>query len=412
MSLAEGVQGVISYKQYALGTMTATTEDQAPGTSGAQTLRRVASTLNLRKQTYASAEVRPDRQIGDFRHGPRRVDGDISGELSPATYTSFIEAVHRDTKAVGISASQADFTSITASASGSAFTMTGGDPVAKGFLIGDLIRFTGNTAVADNAKNFVITGFSGGSNRVVAVTPAPVDSTISSTFTMIGPGKSTIVPASGHVSRKFAIEVLHQDLGQSRVFTELRATKYALSLPATGMATITNSFLGRDQLSLTGGASPYFIAPAAITTTGIIAAVSGSLLLGGVPVGVVTGLTIQCDLAPTPATVTSQNFAAEVFLSHANVTGQITAYMTDTSFFDNFANEVELELLVRLDTTLAANTPSMVFYLPRIKLGTADLALTGESGQMITSSYQALRFLGVTPGKTSSTIRCVDTDWT
>ena len=93
MPLAEGVQGTIVYKAYASGVIAATTEDLAPGSSDGQTLRRVSSTLNLAKNTYTSAAIRSDRQIADVRHGARHVQGDIAGELSPATYFDFFEAV-------------------------------------------------------------------------------------------------------------------------------------------------------------------------------------------------------------------------------------------------------------------------------------------------------------------------------
>ena len=411
MSLAEGVQGVIYYKAYSSGAIVSNVEDLSPGASGAQTLRRVSSTLNLKKNTYTSAEIRPDRQIFDFRHGARHVDGDIAGELSPGTYFDFFEAVHRDTRAAGANASQSDFTSLAASASALAFTLGSGDPVAKGFLIGDPVRFTGNTASANDGKNFFITSFSGTSNETVHVTPAPVDSSASTTFTMIAPGKHTIVPASGFVSRKFGIEIHHQDLDQSRLFTEVRATKYALSLPATGMSTATFSFMGRDMVDLSGGAAPYFSSnPAAVTTSGIFAAVNGTLLLSGTQVGVVTGITLQCDLAPTAADVVGQNVPAEIFLSRANVTGSISAYLQDTTLFGDFLNETELELMVQLNATSAANSPVNVIYLPRIKLGGADLSLTGESGQTITAPFQALRYIGATPGKANTTIRICDTE--
>jgi hypothetical protein len=222
----------------------------------------------------------------------------------------------------------------------------------------------------------------------------------STTFTMIAPGKHTIVPASGFVSRKFGIEVYHQDLDQSRLFTEVRASKYALSLPATGLSTATFTFMGRDMVDLSGGSAPYFSSsPAGVTTSGIFAAVNGTLLLGGTQVGVVTGITMQCDLTPTAADVVGQNVPAEIFLSRANVTGSISAYLQDTTLFGEFLHETELELMVQLSATSAANSPVNVIYLPRIKLGGADLALTGESGQTITAPFQALRYIGATAGK-------------
>jgi hypothetical protein len=90
MPISEGVQSRIVYKAYSSGSITANSEPDTatdPGTSGGQVLRRVSSSLNLVKDSYQSEEIRTDRQITDFRHGLRRVEGSISGELSPRTAT-------------------------------------------------------------------------------------------------------------------------------------------------------------------------------------------------------------------------------------------------------------------------------------------------------------------------------------
>ncbi len=410
MSLAEGVQGTIVYKAYASGAITANTEDNAPGTSGGQTLRRVSSTLNLAKATYTSAEIRADRQIVDYRHGARQVQGDIAGELSPVTYFDFFEAVHRDTRSAGVTLTEADLTSVAASASGSTFSFGGGDPVSDGLRAGDVMRFSSMAVAANNDRNFTIASFSGTSNRVVHVIPAPTDQTADTGFSLMRPGYATAVPSSGHVSRKFGIEIAHQDLDISRLFTECRLTKYALSLPATGLGTVTFSVMGRGMRTLSAGASPYFVSPAAETTTGIVASVNGALLLNGVAVGVVTGVTLTMDMPAEAASVVGQNFGAEIFLGRNNLTGQITAYLEDTTFIDGFLDETEFELLLQLDTTSDEATPTITLYLPRIKLGGADVALTGEAGQVITANFQALKYVGSTPGKPNTTIRIVDTE--
>ena len=91
---ASGLFKTIAYKAE-------TTFGTAPSASGAQSLRRVQSTLDLTKETYQSNEIRRDFQLADFRHGVRRVEGRISGELSPATYKDFIEcALKRNFAAV------------------------------------------------------------------------------------------------------------------------------------------------------------------------------------------------------------------------------------------------------------------------------------------------------------------------
>ena len=93
---------------------------------------------------------------------------------------------------------------------------------------------------------------------------------------------------------------------------------------------------------------------------------------------VVTGVTLTMDMPAEAASVVGQNFGAEIFLGRNNLTGQITAYLEDTTFIDGFLDETEFELLLQLDTTSDEATPTITLYLPRIKLGGADVALTAS----------------------------------
>jgi hypothetical protein len=415
MALSEGVSSSLYYKAYSTGVITAGTEATSssdPGASGGQVLRRVGSTLSLAKNTYESAEIRSDRQRADFRHGIRRVQGNITGELSPASYFDFFEAVHRDTKTASVTLTESDLTSATGSNSGSSFTFASGDPVALGLHVGDIIRFTNLSITADDAQNYLITAFSGTSNRVLTVSPAPTDQTADVAFSVTRPGKTTIVPLTGHVSRKFLIEHHASDIDVSRVFTECRVSSYRLSLPATGMATCEFGFMGRDMELYTGTNAPFFSAPTAATTTGIVSAVNGSLFVAGSRVGVVTGLDLTCDLAPSAAEVIGQNFVAEIFLGRASVSGSVTAFFQDTTLISNFMNEDEVSIIVDLTTTSAAASPAISIFLPRIKFGDANLPLQGEGGQTITMPFTALLADGTVTGVRQSTVYIHDTEAT
>jgi hypothetical protein len=410
MSLAEGVAVRTTYKFYASGVMTANALDDvttAPGATGAQALRRVSLTPALKRASYASAEIRTDRQVADFRLGAQSVDGTISGELSPATYFDFIEASHRDTRVGPVALSQTQLTSVAADTPTATFTFGGGDPVALGLCVGDPILFTGMTVVANNNTNFVITGFSGSTNEVVTVDPPPATQAADVTFTLTRRGHSTIVPSTGIVSRKMALEVFHDDLDTGRLFLENRLAGYALKMPASGYATIDLTISGRSANSLE---APYFTAPNTETSTGICAAVSGTVMLDGLKLGVLTAIDFTLALPPSPAGVAGQDFAAEIFLGRAGGTGTLTAFLADNSFFDWFDNETELQLMVRLDTTDDPGTPTIVIFLPRIKLSTSDVNYTGEGGQSITANFTALKYLGTAPGVIQTTIRVVDTE--
>ncbi len=55
-------------------------------------LRHTSCSLVLSKDGFQSNELRSDRQISDFRHGVKRVQGDIGIELSYGEYDTLLEA--------------------------------------------------------------------------------------------------------------------------------------------------------------------------------------------------------------------------------------------------------------------------------------------------------------------------------
>lgn len=413
MSLAEGVSARVTIKPYATGVITSNSQPVSsvdPAASGGQILRRVSSTLKLGKDTYQSNEVNAHRQISDFRHGVKRVTGGVvDGEFSPGTYWDLFEAVLRGTEAAAVTASQTDFTSVSADNSTSKFTFTAGDPVTKGFRIGSIIRFTNLSDADNNATNFLITGFGGTQNREVSVFPAPDTMTADSGFTVAEIGKSLIMPESGHVSRKFAIEHYFANIDIARLFTEVRLDGFNLQLPATGLSTVSFTGMGRDMEVYTGGSAPFFSSPTSETTTGLAAAVNGVLYVQGARVGVVTGLNIQAALNASSAPVVGQNFVPEVFLGRLNVSGQATVMLEDATFINYFKNETEVSLLAYLTSNNDDTSPAASIFLPRIKLGDADSPLQGEEGIIQTCPFQALKYATAGSGYEGTTIRIHDT---
>lgn len=414
MSLAEGVAARIAYKAYTDPTITPGVEPVAatdPGASGGQLIRRVSSSLALSKDTYQSAEIRPDRQIADFRHGTKRVQGNISGELSPLTYKDFFAAACRGNWSVAaVTGDQTGFTSLAADNATAKLTFGGGNPISAGLRAGMVIRFTDLSAAANNGKNFVILAIGGGSNRELTVYPAPVTMTADTAFSFTTVGRQLIVPASSHVRRKLAVEIYNEDLDISRLFTELRVGGFNAQMPATGMSTVDFEFMGRNMQLLTGGSAPFFTAPSAVTTTGLLAAVNGLLRVSGTTVAVVTGANIQLNLNPSAEAVVGSNLVPEIFLGRANVTGQLTAFFDSPDLIQDYINEEEIELLTYLTATSAVNSPAMTFFLPRLKLGGADIQTQGEGGQSITLPFQGLKYEGSAPGVENTTLQIVDTE--
>lgn len=411
MSLAEGVSARVAYKAYSTGVISSGSQPDSysdPGQGSAQTLRRVSSTLKLAKDTYTSSEVNSHRQISDFRHGVKRASGNVvSGEFSPGTYWDFMEAVLRGTAAAAVTAGNSELTSL--AASGSTFVCGGGDPVDEGFRIGSIVRASSLSETTNNSKNFLITGFSGASNRTISVYPTPTTMGADTSFTLAEVGQSLYMPTSSFVARKFAIEHYFEDLSLARLFNEIRLDGFNLQLPATGLSTIDFTGMGRDMEVYSGTDAPFFTSPTASTSTGLAAAVNGALFFEGTRVGVCTGLNIQAQLNASSDPVVGQNYVPEIFLGRLNVTGQATIMLEDETFINYFKNETEVSLLAFLTSNNDDDSPAFSIYLPRIKLGDADSPLQGEAGITQTCPFQALKYATAGSGVEATTIRLHDT---
>lgn len=380
MSNASGVAKQLRYKaESAFGT--------APGATGAQLLRRVQSTLDLNKDTYQSNEIRDDYQVADYRHGVRRVSGNVKGELSPGTYKDFIAAaLRKDFAAVSALTSL----NITVSGTGPSYTIARdtGSWLTGGIKIGQVVRLTAGSFAAGNLnKNLLVTGVVALELTVIVLNGSALtaEGPISSA-TLTIPGKVCYVPTSGHTNKSFAIEHWFSDVSQSELFLGCKVDSLEIGLPPTGMSTIDVAFQGQD---IDTDSSAYYTSPTAATSTGIVAAVNGVLLVGGTAVAICTGLSIKVASGLSSEPVVGSNILPEHSQGRVVVSGQFTAYFANATLRDNFINEDEISLVTALTTSNAAAADFLVFAMPRLKVGSAGKD-DGEKNIVATYSYQAL----------------------
>ena len=413
MALAEGVQARLAFKPYASGVFSTNTKavsSSALGTTGGQILRRAGSTLKLGKDTFQAKEIRTDRQKVDFRHGVARGSGGITGDFSPGTYFELLEAAMRTTKEAAVDFTHTDFTSVSADLTTSKFTFGAGDPVALGLRVGHILRFQNLSDVDNNDRNFFVMSFGGASNREVTVYPPPDTMGADTAFSGTSVGKRLYIPSTGFITRKFGFEEYHSDIDLARLYTEWRMSGMNINLPANDTASIELMGMGRFMEIYEDSNAPFFTNPAAETETGIFAAVNGLLQVAGATIGVVTGLQIKMEDPPEANAVVGQNFVPEVFLGASNVTGQLTADLEDGTFFNDFMDESEISVLCYLTTSNDDAAEAVTIYLPRIKLTDVDSPLQGEGGQTQTIPFQALKYIGSTPGVQNTTIQICDTE--
>lgn len=383
MAIATGVAKSLRYKAES-------TWGTAPGATGAQELRRVTSNLSLRKATYQSQEILSSYQVRDFRHGVRSVEGTLSGELSPGTYKDFVAAaVRRTFAAIGALSGL----SITIAGSGPTYTVTraSGSFLTDGAKIGYVFRLTAGSFTAGNLnKNLLIIA--------LTATVATVIVLNGSTLTAEGPiasatatiaGKTTYVPTSSHTDTSFAFEHYYSDLDESELFTGCKISRMGIELPPTGIATINVDVMGKDVTTANGASAPYYTSPTAMTTTGVVAAVNGALVVNGTPVAVVTGLSININGNMTADAVVGSNTYPDIFEGTVSVDGQFTAFFESGTMRDYFVNETEISLVAAFTTGSSAAADFIAIALPRIKVGGADKD-DGQKGLVQTFPFTAL----------------------
>lgn len=400
MPIAKGVAKKVGYKKE-------TVWGSLAGASGAKYLRRVTANFNLNKETYESSEIRTDYQVADFRHGVRSAEGSLNGELSPNTYSDFMQSVLARNFTAGSSVTGLSLT-IATSGANHTLTRAAGSWLTDGVLVGNIIRLSGaGLNAANTGNNLLVLSVTALAltvrvlSRVTLVAEGPIASVVAAVV-----GKQTFAPLTGHTDDSYTIEEWYSDIAQSEVYTGMKVGSMAVQLPATGLVTCDFSFMGKNLEQK--GQVQYFTSPTASGTDGIFASVSGSLVVNGVPVALITSLDFTVERGLEAANAVGSDFATDVFSGGIRVNGNFSTYFQDGTFRDYFDNESKISLVVALTTGSDKNSDAMSFVFPSVKLGSATKD-DGEMGIVQQHSFVALLNSTTGSGLVPSTMLIQDT---
>ncbi|HMY90743.1 MAG TPA: phage tail tube protein [Nitrosomonas sp.] len=380
MAIGSGVDKQVIYKkQTALGTKATA--------SGAQVLRRTTSGIELKKNTFQSNEIRTDYQVADFRHGSKYIEGPISGEISPATYKDFMAAAVRKDFVAGSSIASL---TLTTAGSGPTYTITrsAGSWITDGVKVGDIVRVTAGLAAGNLNKNYLVASLTATVLTVYVLngTSISAQSAIAA-CTLSVTGKKTLVPQSSHTADYFTIEQWYgTGVAMSEQFYDCKVNSMDIQLPASGMATCSFGFLGRN---LDIGSAAYFTSPTAATTTGVMAGAQGILIVGGASVGNVTGMNFTLNGSMTKEDVVGASSTPDVFSGSVLISGQMTILLENDTYMQMFEDETEASVTMALTATSAANSDFVAFTMPRIKVG-GNSKDDGQKGIVQTVPFTAL----------------------
>lgn len=382
MGFQPGVTRSLAFKKE-----TAWGEQPSPLT-GAQYLRRVNHNLSLKKNTYQSQEITQRQRLTDFRHGQRRVEGTINGEFSPGTWQAFFENIlRRDATAVSALSSLTLTVAVSGAAPKFTITRSTGDFLTGGIKKGMIVRVTAGLNASSLNKNLLVIGVTATVLTVVVGNGGSlaVESGVAG-CTITVPGKLTYDPASGQTDQSLYIEDWLPGVPASYGYAGCKVTGLSANLPPTGISSLSASVLGKGRDE---GTTQVFSSPSTETSSGVLAAANGVIVVSGVVVGTITGINFAVNGGVSGAEVVGSNVTPALFRGRTLLTGNLSALMDSTTFTAAFSNETPIEIITFLPASSADASDAVAISMPNVKLGGADPD-DGEKGVVLTMPFQAI----------------------
>jgi len=339
------------------------------GATLGQIMRRESATFELQKESYTTEnEITSIQQVKSSRHGVKQVNGSLNGLLSPGTYADPLSSILRKdfaavTNLTGIG--------ITVGGVPGAYTLTTTGLLVGGIKVGMVVRVTAGTGLNANVlnKNLLVTAVTATVLTCAVLNGSTMTLGTGTSCTINVPGKVSYVPDAGHTNLYYTVEEWYPSVPMSEVNHDVKFSKVDVALPGSGNSTIKFSAIGLDQ---TSSASVYFTSPAVETSTDVLAAANGLLMVDGVAQAIVTDLSFSIDGKAQAADPTvGANIRADIFSGVVAVTGAFSAYFDGATVPDLFRNETATSIVSALTSGTEANADFMTFTMTNVKLNTS-----------------------------------------
>ncbi len=357
----------------------------AQGDVNAYILRRTSCQLDPNITTFKSNEIRPDRQLVTFRHGTQTVRGTLRGELSPTSYKDMFASLLAGafaagaTETIDTTTNTITYTAAVVATSPGKISRTSGSWIAGSkFKKGDIVRLSGSSITANNARNYRITALTALDMSVGPTPTATVGvgnetvvagSQTSGSLTVAVAGKKLITPdpfAGGTLlDPSFTLEQYFSDQAIYELYTGCKPTDIRMSFAPSALCTIESTFMGHG---FTEGSGQYFTAAGDAAVTDATSGVTGLIRIGDQDLALVTNMQMTIAGGHTVDPVIGSVFVPFVFPGIIDINGTMSLLFADETQFNEAINETEVDLFLMLNLGTTVNTDFISFSATRVKL--------------------------------------------
>lgn len=377
----------ISAARHAMYLVPEVTYGTTPANPPFERIRHTGTTLGLQRGSLLSDELRPDRQISDFRLGTVIVGGDISAELSYGSFDKLLEAALCGTWTPVATLTAA---TLSAAAADDSFSRTAGSFVTDGFVVGKKIKTTGFATGANNgtwlisivtALKLTVTNLDGSPAAAIVLEAAGAAVTIQTTEAVL---------KAGTVRRSFTILRHFTDIpdGAGKPYHVSRGCEVntlAISVNPTAIVGLTFGIVAREPELLAAPIAGQTLG--APTTTAPMDAFTGVLKENNVVCGVATEISLALDNGLEPENIVGSKFTRQPAISRTNATGSMGAYFDDSSYLEKFINETDSSMEMTFPDG-AGNSYTMKIPLLNYTGGQPDAS--GQGSIRLTMPFQGI----------------------
>lgn len=350
---------------------------EATGGSGYQIEVLPSGGLQAQIATIESNMIRQSRMKKRPRHGMESVAASYETELVVGALDPVFEGVLGGTWAVAQTFTEADFTSVTISGTGTIATFGSGSLLTSGLVAGMMVKFT-NLATSANADVWV---------PVLAVTTSTltfpsgylVDETIDSAFSMTR--ARYLKTATPYTDRYFSLDEYWADADLSKFGADMRPNSLNISVAPNEYVKIGWGYAGRTLAIKDTGSSPVLTSPTLVTADSLIL-LDGGIYVNGTKRTDLTGLTCGLAAPANGVAVIGTNTSPDIFLGQFSFTGQYTGVVADGTDFALFDAETNISQFLHCKEQSTQNFVS--FYSGRLSYGGYGTPAGGEGATIQT----------------------------
>lgn len=332
----------------------------------------------MTKAAVQSAEVRRDLMMSRGRHGSQKSSGTYSTEVSIDAFDLLMEAVFRGTWEAAVTITQAAMTSAVIGAH--TITAGGGSWITAGLRVGDVIRPSGLTDAANNARNLRVVGLT--ATVITVAETLTINAVPDTTFSIVRVGQKLINPAAGlAVPRYFTVEEYEGDIGKSEVFQDVVFTSLRYGMQPDGLLTCDVGWTGTGFQDLVEDSdAPLFTTPTEGTGDPLSAA-DATLRVGDEDIVDLTSFDVTVDIGANAPTVAGAKTSPTVFTGSMGVAANMTTLRKDFVRVQEFIDEVPLSLQLLAVENESEPKDFFSLFIPNFTLGSVDKsALSKDAG--------------------------------